>query len=178
MTTTSNRREYCKCGFTDSDGTFVPGEACAIHPNVTPQRTPLPTSNQCSHASIKRDTHGWRCDDCLRTFFPSGETGAERETVRLRSALQEAVNVWDNYRIDSTEIERAIKANCEALLKGSPVETTTKPARDAEHCDFPDCEQHWRVLLQRCVEGWRKGDDVAGPMLIAAKALGLSESET
>ena len=42
----------------------------------------------CAHPQVKRDTHGWRCDDCLRTFFPSGETGAEQEAVRLREALQ------------------------------------------------------------------------------------------
>lgn len=24
---------YCKCAFTDPDGTFVPGEPCPIHPN-------------------------------------------------------------------------------------------------------------------------------------------------
>jgi hypothetical protein len=27
-------------------------------------------------------------------------------------------------------------------------ETKAKPARDADHCDFPDCEQHWLFVLQ------------------------------
>ena len=35
---------HCKCAFIDADGTFVPGEACAIHPNVKPQRE-APSSN-------------------------------------------------------------------------------------------------------------------------------------
>lgn len=43
--TKQQRPRYCKCAFTDPDGTFVPGEACAIHPDVTPQRTTL-TSNE------------------------------------------------------------------------------------------------------------------------------------
>jgi hypothetical protein len=25
----------------------------------------------------------------------------------------------------------------------------TKPARDADHCDYPDCEQHWRLMYER-----------------------------
>jgi hypothetical protein len=36
---------HCKCAFTDADGTFVPGEACAIHPDVKPQRE-APSSNE------------------------------------------------------------------------------------------------------------------------------------
>jgi len=39
---------------------------------------------------------------------------AERD--RLRSALRKALNVWHNYRIDSTEDERAIEAECRALV--------------------------------------------------------------
>jgi hypothetical protein len=31
---------YCKCAFTDPDGTFNPGEACPVHPDVVPQREP------------------------------------------------------------------------------------------------------------------------------------------
>jgi hypothetical protein len=30
--------KYCKCAFTDPDGTFNPGEACPVHPDVIPQR--------------------------------------------------------------------------------------------------------------------------------------------
>jgi len=51
----------------------------------------------------------------------------------------------------------------------------TKPARDADHCDYPDCEQHWKGLLFDCVQGWLKGDNVVGPMQIAMRALGLPE---
>lgn len=29
---TSNALAYCKCSFTDPDGTVVPGEPCPIHP--------------------------------------------------------------------------------------------------------------------------------------------------
>lgn len=34
---------YCKCAFTDPDGTFVSGESCVIHPDVVPKRHPGPT---------------------------------------------------------------------------------------------------------------------------------------
>lgn len=34
----------------------------------------------------------------------------------------------------------------------SPDETSKKPARDAEHCDFPDCEQHNSYLLKLAVD--------------------------
>lgn len=44
MTTISERPPYCKCAFTDPDGTFVPGEACQVHPGVVPRREAL-TSN-------------------------------------------------------------------------------------------------------------------------------------
>jgi len=54
----------------------------------------------------------------------------------------------------------------------------TKPARDADHCDYPDCEQHWKGLLFDCVQGWLKGDNVVGPMQIAMRALGLPEKAT
>lgn len=27
---------YCKCSFTDPDGTVVPGEPCELHPEVKP----------------------------------------------------------------------------------------------------------------------------------------------
>jgi hypothetical protein len=37
---------HCKCAFIDADGTFVPGEACAIHPNVKPQREAPSSKNQ------------------------------------------------------------------------------------------------------------------------------------
>lgn len=29
-----NEVRYCKCAFTDPDGTIVPGEACPIHPGA------------------------------------------------------------------------------------------------------------------------------------------------
>lgn len=32
--TPETRVEYCKCSFTDPDGTVVPGEPCSIHPEV------------------------------------------------------------------------------------------------------------------------------------------------
>jgi hypothetical protein len=38
--TAHQRPAYCKCAFTDPDGTFVPGEACAVHPTVVPYRGP------------------------------------------------------------------------------------------------------------------------------------------
>jgi len=52
-TSNTSRLAYCKCAFTDPDGTFVPGEVCAIHPDVKPQREAL-TSNQ-RLADVPRD---------------------------------------------------------------------------------------------------------------------------
>jgi hypothetical protein len=51
----------------------------------------------------------------------------------------------------------------EALAALRPaVETTAKPARDADHCDYPDCEQHYSHVVQTALgcfeaaltEGW------------------------
>jgi hypothetical protein len=87
------------------------------------------TNESCAHASVKRDTHGWRCDDCLRMFFPSGDTGCEQLVVQMRAALQKAVNLWDNYRIDSTETERNAKAECEALISADEPGRSVRPLR-------------------------------------------------
>lgn len=32
--------------------------------------------------------------------------------------------------------------------RSSAVETSPKPARDADHCDFPDCEKHWSAFAR------------------------------
>jgi len=95
-----------------------------------------PTSNQCAHASVKRDTHGWRCDDCLRTFFPSGDTGAEQETVRIREALRKLVGAVDCIEWDclaGKEYGRLDDARSIArkMLIGIPDETTALPSHEA-----------------------------------------------
>lgn len=32
----------------------------------------------------------------------------------------------------------------------------TKPARDAEHCDYPDCEQHWTAVVDMALTAMAK----------------------
>lgn len=83
------------------------------------------SSKQCAHSSVKRDTHGWRCDECLRTFFPSGDTGAEQETVRIREALRKLVGAVDCCLVGK-EYGRLDDARAVArkMLVGSRDETT------------------------------------------------------
>jgi hypothetical protein len=63
--------------------------------------------SNCLHICVKRHDHHWRCDECLRVFFPSGDTGAEQEAVRLRAALEQLRN-------DLRIVERQLK-ECDSL---------------------------------------------------------------
>lgn len=60
----------------------------------------------CTHESVKRGDHGWRCDACLRGFFPSGETRVEQETCRLRTELHKAANDIMALQMECKELER------------------------------------------------------------------------
>lgn len=46
-------------------------------------------------------------------------------------------------------------ARLHSMMRGktfvTPYETPAKPARDADHCDFPDCEQHWTLVVEQLV---------------------------
>jgi hypothetical protein len=42
--------------------------------------------------------------------------------------------------------EHADMVTAIASYLSSAVETEAKPARDADHCDYPDCEQHWTYV--------------------------------
>ena len=88
----------------DPEGAWVPyAEYAALLQAVTdPENQPsqfgtrlvkeknVRPSNQCLHAALTLGKDGWHCAACLRMFLPSGDTGAEQETVRLRYLLNGA----------------------------------------------------------------------------------------
>lgn len=41
-------------------------------------------------------------------------------------------------------------------VRGNAAETSENPARDADHCDFPDCEQHWTFVVEQLVDFMEK----------------------
>lgn len=54
---------------------------------------------QCSHTALAFKIEGgktlWHCANCLRTFLPSGDTGAEQECVRLRRKLETVLQLLE-----------------------------------------------------------------------------------
>lgn len=68
---------------------------------------------------------------------------AERD--RLRAALELVIA---NTVGAASEGAQLVEKIAREALAGVAVETS-KPARDAEHCDYPDCEQHWRFEVER-----------------------------
>lgn len=65
--------------------------------------------------------------------------------------VDEALELADSGLPGSTHVisyPRALRAlAAEVRRLSDPVET--KPARDAEHCDFPDCEKHNALVVER-----------------------------
>jgi len=72
----------------------------------------VPTSDrgQCLHAQLTLGQHGWHCAACLRTFLPSGETGAEQETVRLRYELKDVRAALQKREQEVAEIGKQLHA--------------------------------------------------------------------
>jgi hypothetical protein len=71
----------------------------------------------CTHAMIATTTRGestvWYCLGCRRGFFPSGETGAEQEAVRLRDQVHKL-----NNELTALTLERdALKVEGERLTR-------------------------------------------------------------
>lgn len=61
-----------------------------------------------------------------------------------------AGQIWDEIpRRNRVQAEAWWRNQIVEFLNGSAPETTARPARDADHCDFPDCEQHWSAEVLR-----------------------------
>lgn len=135
--TKQQRPAYCKCAFTDPDGTFVPGEACAIHPDVTPQRVPF-TSNQCGVKGCKntRDQGAFvgpfcaPCDHDLRTGNFQFGTSVVYEQAREIERLTD-----ENRKMNDTISRCAVDLQ---QLRSSAPETSVKVREvgDTSECDM------------------------------------------
>jgi hypothetical protein len=75
--------------------------------------------------------------------------GPQYKIQRLREALECLLPglVLDLRYATDDDDKDAMRSRIETVqdaLAGTAVET--KPARDADHCDYPDCEQHWTYV--------------------------------
>lgn len=95
---------------------------------------------------------------CVRGVDPKSQLLTSNLISKLRSALQKYGTHADYCALYKGPADEG--CNCglfEALglsADGKPLsdypyahETTPKPARDADHCDYPDCEQHWTLVV-------------------------------
>jgi hypothetical protein len=70
------------------------------------------------------------------------ESGRPTKAQHIRAALwrfKAAIGLGDSQAQLSDRVESIVELAC------AP-ETNCKPARDADHCDYPDCEQHWTYV--------------------------------
>lgn len=110
----TDRPAYCKCAFTDPDGTFVPGEACTVHPDVTPQRAPF-TSN-------------------LKIWQPTSDGGMEEVKPGQWYDIGRYVELEDYERLRAAhaESERQLREWQDRCARAeSPDETKAPPSRAA-----------------------------------------------
>lgn len=101
-------------------------------------------TNLSSNERLKR---AWQWVADMRQQYPNGP---ESTVNRVILALAEEVErLTLEFRLSSQQAAQ-LRDERDRLRKvaASPVETSPKPARDAEHCDFPDCEQHWLLVAQ------------------------------
>lgn len=68
------------------------------------------------------------------------------KTVNIDAELRELCEIGRCVSASLEEQIRGIVERIEAVIR--PVETSPKPARDADHCDFPDCEKHWSAFAR------------------------------
>lgn len=66
---------------------------------------------ECLHAQLTLGKDGWHCVACLRMFLPSGETGAEQETVILRDRLRILTPAFDQAIAAKERLEQIIEAS-------------------------------------------------------------------
>lgn len=106
------------------------------------------TSEQCTHYSGK---HQLRCAWCGKYPTTDDALAAKnaQETLVEVSALTAFVMRQPWFDPITMVSRSSIQVVMERL---SAEETSKKPARDAEHCDFPDCEQHNSYLLKLAVD--------------------------
>jgi hypothetical protein len=128
LTSTTSRPAYCKCAFTDPDGTFVPGEACQVHLEVVPQREAL-TSNVVSYhvlvsegITFRLHHHGGK----LEVVFQSdGEEDDPPFSRKVEGSEAVALRDWLN----------------RVLPKQEPVETMALPRLEYnQHCG--ECQRN------------------------------------
>lgn len=84
-------------------------------------------------------------------------SGNPNSNQQVREALQAALaylpeSHWEGdhyggYTVPAGEALLVARSKVLAALEILPGET--KPARDAEHCDFPDCEKHNTLVVER-----------------------------
>lgn len=68
--------------------------------------------------------------------------------IKANCSLPRPIASYDNW------YWTIFQAGAEAQLRAG--ETSCKPARDANHCDFPDCEQHWTLVVEMALEAMSK----------------------
>jgi hypothetical protein len=136
---------HCKCAFTDPDGTFVPGEACPIHPDVKPQREAL-TSNERSFFECFAKTQDYNID-----------WDAENENY-FSVPTRIAWNAWQAHATvpvltDSPVETKALRPIPSAWMRGVssyvPGEPTEYDVEVVPDCDGPPDDGHrWTPLYQ------------------------------
>jgi len=82
---------------------------------------------QCLHAQLTLGEHGWHCAACLRTFLPSGETGAEQEAVRLRYQLTDTRSALQKRDQEVAELEKLAAMRLEEI---NEIKRTREQERD------------------------------------------------
>lgn len=84
---------------------------------------------------------------------------AANEIERLQALVGRMlpyVQRWEPADAAELEVQKVLEDEAERLLYGHE----PKPARDAEHCDYPDCEHHNELVIERMQNhlqglGWR-----------------------
>lgn len=98
---------------------------------------------------LRKDDRGFRAGDVLllREWNPRMEAYTGNLMRRRVTYLMSGLGLQQGFVV---------------MALGSSDETPTKPVRDADHCDYPDCEQHYSQVVHNAlgcfeaamVEGW------------------------
>lgn len=133
-------------------------EILALREEVETLRANMTALEQCT---CKTDAEIGLCEKpCSRDSQPAVETSKQMtDDARLAVACREEAEAHRDANTGDYFVSGNLLRAAADAIERLQDETTTKPSRDADHCDYPDCEQHYRMIATSCVgcaQGWRR----------------------